>query len=366
MAVQVDYDEPLTELEVWTITSAFGAVLTYFFSFALISQHLNNYVQPNVQTLIVRILFLPPIFVTEAFLSVALVETLWPYFFAVLRDAYEAYVIFLFLSLLITYMGGEDMMLAFHRDQPPRNLGGVIGLISGPLTLNPAFLLRVKRSILQFVYIKPTLAFIEFIMEATGHEAIAGGVDWLRILSLVSLVIAMAALLQFYKLTVVDLESYNPFLKFLCIKLVIFITLVQKFILAQALDSGRIESRPDMSSSEFAHALQGFLVSYEMIAAAFSLHWAFPVQECLDHATSKQPTKAVWKVESGNLCTILNCVDLLHETRDVLCCGSREYENVDKEHLYTQRQSSEQNDNVRMDKFGSNGIVTMEPPSPAM
>ncbi|KAJ2329548.1 hypothetical protein GGI00_003915, partial [Coemansia sp. RSA 2681] len=74
------------------------------------------------------------------------------YYLDALRDIYEAFVIYCFVSLLISYFGGERaFMLAMH-DRSPTPLFWPASLVRKELDLgDPYDYLFLKRSILQYV-----------------------------------------------------------------------------------------------------------------------------------------------------------------------------------------------------------------------
>jgi hypothetical protein len=77
------------------------------FSGYLIRSHLRNFTQPHIQSKVVGIVYMVPIYAIDSFLCLV-----WPsraLFIDMLRDCYEAYVLYLFLSLLLSYLGcAED------------------------------------------------------------------------------------------------------------------------------------------------------------------------------------------------------------------------------------------------------------------
>jgi hypothetical protein len=73
-----------------------------------IRRHLRAYVKPMMQRSIVRILFIVPLYATLSFCS--LLWTGAALYFNLIRDIYEAYVIYLFFKLMCSYAGGYDKL----------------------------------------------------------------------------------------------------------------------------------------------------------------------------------------------------------------------------------------------------------------
>lgn len=92
----------------------------FFFSFLMqIYQHLRWYTNPQEQRWIVRILFIVPIYATYSWISLLFFnsESVYIYFFTI-RDCYEAFVIYNFLSLCYEYLGGEGNIMSEIRGKP--------------------------------------------------------------------------------------------------------------------------------------------------------------------------------------------------------------------------------------------------------
>jgi hypothetical protein len=84
-----------------------------------IYQHLRWYSYPAEQRWIIRILFVVPIFAFDSWLSLVFFnhENFYVYFDTV-RDCYEAFVIYNFLSLCYEYLGGEGAIMSEIRGKP--------------------------------------------------------------------------------------------------------------------------------------------------------------------------------------------------------------------------------------------------------
>lgn len=98
----------------------FFSKLTSLNLFSLqIYQHLRWYTNPQEQRWIVRILFIVPIYATYSWISLLFFNSgsIYIYFFTV-RDCYEAFVIYSFLSLCYEYLGGEGNIMSDIRGKP--------------------------------------------------------------------------------------------------------------------------------------------------------------------------------------------------------------------------------------------------------
>lgn len=77
--------------------------------------HLMNYVKPNLQKSIVRILLIIPIYSICSWASLVMKDE--ELYFDVIRDIYEAYIIYLFLVLILEYDGGPSACVSKLSDQ---------------------------------------------------------------------------------------------------------------------------------------------------------------------------------------------------------------------------------------------------------
>ena len=83
--------------------------------------HLVNYVVVNEQRWIVRILFICPVYAFCSWLSLVFWKNNEAYvYFNAIRDCYEAFVIYCFLSLCFEYLGGEGTILNEIQGKPVR------------------------------------------------------------------------------------------------------------------------------------------------------------------------------------------------------------------------------------------------------
>ena len=92
----------ISEVNVGITIAFFCVVLACLFSFHQIYKHLRHYTRPDLQKHIVRILLMVPIYAIDSFLSLLFHQ--YSLYFDLLRDAYEAYVVYTFFRLLLSYL----------------------------------------------------------------------------------------------------------------------------------------------------------------------------------------------------------------------------------------------------------------------
>ncbi|KAK7718584.1 hypothetical protein SLS64_002541 [Diaporthe eres] len=100
---------------------------------------------------------------------------------------------------------------------------------------------------------------------------------WVMIIEILSLVTAMMCLLQFYQQTKKELGAHQPLLKFLAIKLVVFLFYVQSFIFSLLMkDDGPIKPTATISYPSWAVRIPNTILCFEMAAVSILHIFAYP------------------------------------------------------------------------------------------
>ncbi|CAG8601151.1 14325_t:CDS:2 [Cetraspora pellucida] len=199
------------------------------------------------------------------------------------RDCYEAFVIAAFFTLLTQYVGDSP------EEQKKKLRGRKKEKLPIPcccITYSPTghtFLSVTKWCILQYVVMKPIITFISLITEAFGvfcseSLSFAFARVYMKILTFVCVTVAMYALVVLYLTIKDDIASERPFLKFLCIKLVIFFAFWQSVVLSIVAELGYIKETEYWTSANVSRGLAAMLVCIEMAVFSFLHIFAFPYQ----------------------------------------------------------------------------------------
>ncbi|VDI27174.1 Hypothetical predicted protein [Mytilus galloprovincialis] len=191
------------------------AVLALIITCHQIYLHLRYYTCPNEQRWIIRILFIVPIYSFDSFLSLLFFsnDNYYVYFDSI-RDCYEAFVIYSFLSLCFEYLGGESSIMSEIRGKPIKSSW------------------FYYLATLQFCVIKPVMAVITLVLQAfslykDGNFSPDSGYLYVTLIYNTSISLALYALFLFYFGTKELLSPYEPILKFCTIKSVIFLSFWQ-------------------------------------------------------------------------------------------------------------------------------------------
>jgi len=187
-----------------------------------------------------------PIYSVTSFLSLIFPSA--DEYLAVIKDFYEAYVIYTFLSFLIAVLGRGNRdtavaVLAHHADHlhPPTNC--LRSCYHPPPETNDkakasAVLMECQILAMQFVLVRPATSILRFVIDTfTEDEAYNEEDPWayfktadfwcVDMVTNISVFFAFNGLLKFYHAVHEDLLWCRPFAKFLAIKGIVFLTFWQ-------------------------------------------------------------------------------------------------------------------------------------------
>ncbi|XP_040133003.2 transmembrane protein 184A isoform X4 [Ictidomys tridecemlineatus] len=272
--------------------------------------HLRSYTVPQEQRYIIRLLLIVPIYAFDSWLSLLLLggHEYYVYFDSV-RDCYEAFAIYSFLSLCFQYLGGESAIMAEIRGKPIKSscIYGTCCLRG--MAYSIGFLRFCKQATLQFCMVKPIMALATIILQAFGRYrdgdfSVRSGYLYVTLVYNASVSLALYALFLFYFATRELLRPFEPVLKFLTIKAVIFLSFWQGMLLAilercgaipevQAIDGTRV------GAGTLAAGYQNFLICIEMLFASLALRYAFTCQVYSEKKDSPAPPAPMQSISSG-------------------------------------------------------------------
>ncbi|XXG78830.1 hypothetical protein AAC387_Pa09g0009 [Persea americana] len=241
-----------------------------------IYRHLLNYTEPTYQRYIVRIIFMVPVYALMSFLSLVLNES--SIYFNSIREVYEAWVIYNFLSLCLAWVGGPGAVVLSLTGRVLKPSLWLMTCCCPAIHLDGRFIRRCKQGCLQFVILKPILVAVTFVFYAKGKYE-DGNFNpkeaylYVTIIYTVSYSMALYALALFYVACRDLLRPFNPVPKFIMIKSVVFLTYWQGVLVFLAAKSRFL------SNAEEAAEFQNFIICVEMLLAAVGHLYAFPYKE---------------------------------------------------------------------------------------
>jgi len=231
-------------------------------------QHLLCYSRPDLQQHVLRIILVGPLYAFSAALCLSMDEN-GCFFVQSVRDIWEAVVIYSFLTLIIEYMGGEHLCLHSISQREE----AVPHLFPFNLFLKPiptGSMIRVpKIGALQFVVLKPVVAAVSIVVYSAGHYE-----DWYYQWTLffvynISYSVALYALYLIYWASHEhpSLQVKKPLLKFLSVKMIVFLTFWQALLLPHAPLPGSTSRWEDL------------VLAAEMMVFSFLMNSAFSWRE---------------------------------------------------------------------------------------
>lgn len=246
LSEKVDQEQNLTLYQMAGTFTLLASLLTMFH----MSSHLRNFYQPLIQRKIVAILWLSPIYAVTSFFSLVFPSA--DGYLAVIKDFYEAYAIFVFLSFLVNVLGKGDRDVAVqnlaqhasHLRKPTRCLRNCYH--PPPETSDRAkanaVLTECQILCMQFVFVRPLTSIATFVYntvteqqhmghtntdssDTTASSAGSEAVDFFKsptfyiaMVTNASVFLAFTGLLKFYHAVREDLRWCQPFSKFMTIK----------------------------------------------------------------------------------------------------------------------------------------------------
>ncbi|KAK3294759.1 organic solute transporter Ostalpha-domain-containing protein [Chaetomium fimeti] len=281
-----------------TVIAGVASLVATLMSIVSIWLQTKNYRKPLLQRYVVRILLMIPIYSVASWTS--MVSRTAADFLSPIRDIYEAFTIYTFFQLLINYLGGERALIIMtHGREPVDHLWPLNHALPRVDISDPHTFLAIKRGILQYAWLKPTLSLAAIIMKATGtyqegYIGLNSGYFWSGIIYNISVTVSLYSLGLFWVCMHNDLKPFRPVPKFLCVKLVIFASYWQGFFLSILVWLGAIPDQVEgYTPDNLAAAIQDFLICIEMPAFAVAHWYAFSWHDFADNriASARMPVR---------------------------------------------------------------------------
>eukprot|EP00208_Stichococcus_sp_RCC1054_P005236 CAMPEP_0206140088 /NCGR_PEP_ID=MMETSP1473-20131121/8292_1 /ASSEMBLY_ACC=CAM_ASM_001109 /TAXON_ID=1461547 /ORGANISM="Stichococcus sp, Strain RCC1054" /LENGTH=427 /DNA_ID=CAMNT_0053534099 /DNA_START=327 /DNA_END=1614 /DNA_ORIENTATION=+ len=246
--------------------------------------HLQHYSSPVFQRYIVRIIFMVPVYAVCSFLALVLPHK--AVYFDTVRVIYEAFVIYTFLNLCLGYVGGAGEVEVKMNGFVLQPSWMACTCCLPPQMVNGHFVKQCKQGALQFVLLMPILGIASVILFATGNYTPGNwgpknGYLYITIVYNITYSVALFALFVFYKGAHTLLAPFNPMLKFLLVKSVVFFTFWQGILIAILVGTDVIEEAEDGAN------LQNLLICLEMLPASLAMFYAFPYTEYKEEGAAR-------------------------------------------------------------------------------
>ncbi|XP_055260374.1 transmembrane protein 184C [Moschus berezovskii] len=273
----------------WFIAGIF-LLLTIPVSLWVILQHLVHYTQPELQKPIIRILWMVPIYSLDSW--IALKYPSIAIYVDTCRECYEAYVIYNFMGFLTNYLTNRypNLVLIIEAKDQQKHFPPLC--CCPPWTMGEVLLFRCKLGVLQYTVVRPFTTIIALVCELIGiydegNFSFSNAWTYLVIINNMSQLFAMYCLLLFYKVLKEELSPIQPVGKFLCVKLVVFVSFWQAVVIALLVKVGVISEKHTwewQTVEAVATGLQDFIICIEMFLAAIAHHYTFSYKPYVQEA----------------------------------------------------------------------------------
>ncbi|KAF4816290.1 Transmembrane protein 184-like protein [Colletotrichum siamense] len=275
-----------------------GGILTMTscsMSFYQIFRHATNYTKPLEQKQIIRICLLVPIYTLSSFLSIVFYKH--HVYLAGIYLLYEACALVAFYALCCAYLDTDHHRLATSWDKDglkkwffTRPFAACVPALKGSYYDQPAANAGWRRfnrmwlCIYQYPFMKLLVTIATYVTESMGvlcsEEGGTKYADfWLHtVVSVAILITAMHCLFQFYYQSQELLEPHKPVLKFLAIKIVVFLSLMQGFVLDAIVgrDNQPLGPTDAISYPSLAIGVPNLLLCLEMFGIGIMHLYAYP------------------------------------------------------------------------------------------
>lgn len=238
---------------------------------------------PHLQSKMVGIIWMVPIYSVDCVLSLLFPEAAIG--IGMLRDCYEAYVLYLFLAMLLAFLCNDDesQMVEYLDSLPLQPYPSPFQCCFRDLLGGKDYIRFIKFGTLQYCLVRPMMAIFAFISswfgmyEEGNFDPLESTYLFIVVVTNISVILAFSSLLSFYHRFKYDLRPFNPVPKFMCIKCIIFCIYWQGLVIALLLQFEVLSQPSDSnySKASFAVSLQDFVICVEMAIAALANYVAF-------------------------------------------------------------------------------------------
>lgn len=191
---------------------------------------------------------------------------------------------------------------------------------------DPHSFLAIKRGILQYAWLKPVLGLATIIMKSTGiykegYIGVTSGYLWSGIVYNISVSLSLYSLGMFWVCMSADLQPFRPMPKFLCIKLIIFASYWQGFMLSILVFLNVIpDNVQGYTSDNLAAAIQDAMICCEMPLFAIAHWYAFSWHDYADVTISSARMPVWFAIRDA-----FGIRDLIEDTKETFSGNNYEY-----------------------------------------
>ena len=271
------------------------AFLACVLSVIQVRQHWANWTHPPSQKLVVRILYMVPIYAISAFGSLTFLDL--SSYIDFVRGVYEAFVIYTFMILLTKYLGGHAGVVEWMRFKAPQPWPEPLCCLK-KVKPDSQYLYYLKYGALQYTILAPVCSLAAVVLTWFGayEEGVIeydNGYPYIAFILNMSQVVSLYCLVWLYVCMKNELAPFGPLSKFLVVKAVVFATFWQGVGLAIMGHFGWLQATEGFTLGEVQVGMQDFLVTIEMFIAACMHKYTFGAETYADGRSIESKQEAV-------------------------------------------------------------------------
>lgn len=238
------------------------ALLASALSAVQVKAHWKHWTHPPSQRLVVRILYMVPIYALSAWMSLTFLDL--SAYIDFIRSCYEAFVIYTFMILLTKYLGGHQGVVECMQYKQPQPWPSPMYCMK-PVKPDSRFLYYLKYGTLQYTILMPICALATVVLSTFGAYsdgviAYDNGYAYITAIVNCSQVLSLYCLVWLYVCMKNELAPFGPGYKFIVVKSVVFATFWQGVALAVMVKFGWITGTSSFTVSEVQVGIQDFAV----------------------------------------------------------------------------------------------------------
>lgn len=253
--------------------------LVFFRSGKDILRHIQFRIYDSVQIHIIYILCMMPLYSILSFSS--LIYPQFTVIFDIVRDTYESIVLYHFFRMLVQLLNGDDSvtnLLESYKDTT-KHFFPLDYILKNKFIDNNLFL-KCKYFILQYCFVKPLISLLSCVLFFFGlytpaNFTIYNSYLYFSVINNISISLSLYFLLLFNTILTKELEIHKPTQKLLCIKIVIFFTFWQDFIIDLLISYDFIYVGTEITGLYVTETIHDYFMCIELVFIASLHHYSF-------------------------------------------------------------------------------------------
>ncbi|KAL4809859.1 organic solute transporter Ostalpha-domain-containing protein [Aspergillus unguis] len=252
------------------ICTALVCVITLFLMF----QHATHLSKPREQIKIMKICLILPLYTITSYIAICVPDA--AVYITPWMDVYQAFALASFFLLLCEFVSadkGIEYADFFAGFAPPRK--------NGKTPANGTKWFKNQwRAIFQYPVVSVGVAIATDVTEAMDIYCLESNSAhfahlWLTIIGIISLAMAVIAILRFYKALKADLATHQPLAKLLAFKLIVGLSLLEEIIFSILRSTSALSPSNTLSNGDTEIGIPQLVVCIQMVPFALFFPYAY-------------------------------------------------------------------------------------------